>query len=92
MPLPGVASGTALRCSATCKATRERCKNPAAFGMPVCRYHGARKRDTVKHGASHPQYKHGRQTMRAKARHSEIIADLRKVKALAYALGFIKRP
>jgi hypothetical protein len=46
----------ARRCTATCKASGERCKNPAAFGRNVCRMHGAgggarpRNLNGLKHG------------------------------------------
>ena len=66
MPLPHIKR----RCTATCRATRERCKNPSAYGMATCRYHGARKPNTVLRGEDHPQYLHGKyaQTMRTKYR------------------------
>ena len=87
MPLPNVVSGTALRCRAKCKATRERCRNLAAFGMPVCRCHGARRRETIKRGESHPNYRHGEETLVAKAERSARLAELRELEALSFDLG-----
>lgn len=56
MPLPGVASGAAKRCSAHSKRTGEQCKNPAITGRNTCRFHGG----TVKAGPLSVNYKHGR--------------------------------
>ncbi len=55
MPLPNILSGKTLRCKAKSRRSKKRCKNPAAYGMSVCRYHGARKPETIKKGANHPQ-------------------------------------
>jgi hypothetical protein len=87
MPLPNVINGTALRCRAKCKATGERCRNLAAFGMPVCRCHGARLRETIKSGESHPNYRHGEETLVAKAERSARLSELRELEALSFALG-----
>ena len=66
MPLPNIANGKACQCTANNRKTGNRCLNPAAFGMATCRYHGARKRITVRQGAQHPQYQHGMETLDAK--------------------------
>ena len=92
MPLPNVMSGKAQRCSAQCKGRGDRCRNPAAYGMPVCRYHGAHRPHTVKRGASHPQYRHGQETLEAKAERSLRLAELRELEALSYALGIATGP
>lgn len=88
MPLPNIISGKARRCTAKCKARGDRCRNPSAYGMRVCRYHGARKPETVKRGASHPQYKHGQETREAKAERSRKLTELRELEALSFALNF----
>lgn len=67
MPLPGI--DETKRCTATCKARNDQCRNPAAYGMRVCRYHGAKKPETIRKGANHPQYRHGFETLEAKAAH-----------------------
>ncbi len=88
MPLPNIISGKTLRCTAKSKCTKERCKNPAAWGCKTCRYHGARKPETVRRGANHPQYKHGFETLEAKAEHSRRLAELRALEALSFSFGF----
>jgi hypothetical protein len=90
MPLPNVLSGTSQRCKAESKRSQERCKNPAAYGMPVCRYHGARKPETIRRGANHPQYKHGRETLVAKAERSAMLSQLREIEAIMFATGIAK--
>jgi hypothetical protein len=87
MPLPNIISGKTRRCKTKCKARGAQCMNPAAFGMSVCRYHGARRPATVKRGADHPQYRHGRETLEAKAERSRGLAELRDLEALSFALG-----
>lgn len=63
--------------------------NPAAFGMKVCRYHGAHRPEMVKRGANHPRYKHGNETIEAKAERSLKLAELRKLEELSFALGLV---
>ena len=55
--------------------------------MNVCRYHGARKPETIMRGANHPQYKNGQETLEAKAERSQRLAELRKLEALSFAVG-----
>ena len=66
--------------------------NPAAFGMAVCRCHGARRQETVRRGANHPQYRHGGETLEAKAERSRGLAELRELEALSFALGLASGP
>ncbi len=87
MPLPNILSGKTKRCKAKCKARRGQCLNPAAYGMMVCRYHGARKPETIMRGANHPQYRHGQETLEAKAERSQLLGELRELEALSFALG-----
>lgn len=84
MPLPNVADGKVRQCSANNRQSGKRCLNPAAFGMATCRYHGARKRTTVRQGADHPQYLHGMETLDAKRHRSEA---LRELKVLVTLIG-----
>jgi hypothetical protein len=86
MPLPGIISGKAKRCSAKCKSRGDRCFNPTAYGMAVCRCHGARRPETVMRGPNHPQYKHGQETLEAKKERSLRLAELRELEELSYAL------
>ena len=92
MPLPNVVNGTALRCRAKCKATGERCRNLAAFGMPVCRCHGARRPATIKRGESHPNYRHGEETLEAKADRSRVFSELRELEAVMFKIGLATGP
>ena len=76
MPLPVVLTGHAARCTAHSRTTGNRCWNPAAFGMATCRYHGARRPQTVRKGQEHPQYKNGRETQQAKQQRSQALARI----------------
>jgi len=91
MPLPNITSGKTQRCTAKCKARGDRCRNPSAYGMNVCRYHGARKSETVKRGASHPHYKHGQETLEAKTERSYRLAELRELEQLSFVYGMIQQ-
>ena len=77
MPLPSVAIGHAKQCEAICRARGDRCRNPAAFGMRTCRYHGARRPETVRSGDQHPNYRHGWETQQSKKRRAEAFARLK---------------
>lgn len=92
MALPSVADYGAIRCRATAKHSRCQCQKPAAFGMPVCRVHGARRRSTVKAGPDHPRYRHGKETLGARAERREAVMRLDQLEALARALGTITGP
>lgn len=93
MPLPNITSGKTKRCKAKCKArVGEQCRNPAAYGMAVCRYHGARKPETIMQGANHPQYKQGLETLAAKAERSHRLSELRELEALSFILGMATGP
>ena len=60
--------------------------------MAVCRYHGAREPETIMRGANHPQYRHGQETLQAKAERSQRFAELRNLEALSFALGLATGP
>lgn len=92
MPLPAICSGKARRCEAKCKARGDRCRNPAAYGMAVCRYHGARKPETIRRSVDHPQYRHGGETLQAKAERSRKLTELRELEALSIAFGLVTGP
>lgn len=83
MPLPHIKK----RCTAMCRASRERCKNPAAYGMATCRYHGARKPDTVRRGEDHPQYRHGRFAQATRTQYRDDMRKLRDIERLVYQAG-----
>ncbi len=89
MPLPGVTSGKTARCTARCKARGDRCRNPAAYKMPVCRFHGARHPETIQKGEQHPAYRHGNETLAAKAERSRRLTELRDIEAVMFAIGMV---
>jgi hypothetical protein len=73
---------TARRCRAKAKATGRRCENPAAYGMPVCRFHGARKKSAIRSGPAHPNFKHGQRTLEAMSTHEadmKLLGDINKI-------------
>lgn len=92
MPLPSVVHHHAVQCHATSKRSGQRCLNPAAYGMPVCRFHGARKRGTILRGEGHPNYLHGEQTLEAKAATSIALAEMWKMELLLRNLGLVRGP
>ena len=85
MPLPSLYLHGAMQCRARSKRSGIQCKNPAAFGMPTCRMHGARPRHTILSGEAHPNYRHGWETREAKARRSQKLKDLRWLEKLIKA-------
>jgi hypothetical protein len=87
MPLPSVAAGNTARCTAHSKTSGGRCWNPAAFGMATCRYHGARRRQTVRTGPDHPQYRHGYETLGAKRQRSDGLVRLAEYEELLAGAG-----
>ena len=89
-PLPNIASGRTPQCKARSKRGLEQCKNPAAYGCKTCRFHGARRPDTVKRGAAHPQFRHGRETVEARQRRVEAMTRIRFLTDLGVAGGFIR--
>lgn len=90
MPLPIMKS--ARRCHAKAKSTKTQCHNPAAFGMSVCRMHGARRKETVKQGLEHPNYRHGDRTLAAQHEASQTALRLREAELMARALGMLSGP
>ncbi len=92
MPLPNITSGKALRCSAICRARQTQCRNPAAFGMKVCRYHGAKQPADVRRGEKHWNYQHGQETLEAKAERSARLLELRELEELSFAYAIATGP
>ena len=86
MPLPCILKKTAVQCHAKCKATQNRCRNPAAFNTSVCRYHGARRPASIKRGKTHPNYQHGEETLEAKAERSKKLGELRELENIMHLL------
>lgn len=92
MPLPIVLAGHAARCTAHSRTTGSRCWNPAAFGMATCRYHGARRPQTVRMGQEHPQYKDGRETQQAKEQRSRALARIALYEQVLAQAGQLSGP
>jgi hypothetical protein len=92
MPLPHVLAASCPQCRARAKHSGARCMNPAAFGMPVCRVHGARRQGTIRSGPDHPQYRHGGETQTAKSERSMVLAELRDLEATMVQIGALVGP
>ena len=90
MPLPRLKA--AQLCTALSKRTKEPCKKPAAHGCRTCRMHGARKRETIKQGADHPQYRHGKRTKAYEEESSRTTAKLEALETLGYAMDYMIGP
>ena len=68
-----------------------RCLNPTAFGCKTaCRFHGARRPETIKKGRDHPLWVHGRETKASKADRSRKLAELRLIEAEMADLGVLE--
>lgn len=87
MPLPSLRLHNANQCRARSKRSGNQCLNPAAFGMPTCRMHGARRAHTTLSGEAHPAYQHGQETLDAKAARSSKLFELRQLELLMHLLG-----
>lgn len=85
MPLQSIKNG-ARKCSALTKRTKEPCKNLAAYGCKVCRYHGAHK---IKVGNQAPNYKHGHRSKEWMKKNSEQLCQLRYLEDLGHAIGMM---
>jgi hypothetical protein len=90
MPLPNIRNNCALQCHAKAKHSGIQCLNLAAYGGRVCRLHGARKPKSILRGTQHPNYKHGRETLEAKAKRSAGLTRLRKIEDVMVESGLFK--
>ncbi len=59
--------------------------------MSVCRFHGARRPETIKRGPAHPQFRHGRETQEIRHRRVDAMSRIRLLADLGVAGGFIER-
>lgn len=64
MPLPHLSQDK--RCRAQSKRSGVQCLNFSAFGSKVCRFHGAKRPDSIRRGENHPNYRHGNETTASK--------------------------
>lgn len=83
MPLPSVLNG-ANQCQVLTKRTKQRCKNPAAFGCKSCRMHGAHKSRNVLRGADHSQYTNGNRTIESQKENSASLTRLRMLEQIGW--------
>ena len=88
MPLPNLNR----QCTARVRSTGNQCLNPAAFGCKTCRYHGARRKETVKAGKHHPQFKTGERSKEAIEQFRSKMLELHNIEALARSAGVITGP
>ena len=77
------------RCEAKARSTGNQCLNPAAFGCKTCRYHGARRKETVKVGKAHPQYKHGERTKETIQKYRKAMLELQELEAIGHRAGIL---
>lgn len=92
MPLPSVSLYGARQCVATCRRSGEQCRNPAAFGGPTCRYHGARRPESIPRGARHWNFKDGFETLEARQLRSSKLAELRYLESCLSRLKLLEGP
>jgi len=59
--------------------------------MPVCRFHGARRPESVLRGPAHPNFQHGSETIEARRRRVEVMSRLRLLADLGVLGGFLKK-
>lgn len=60
--------------------------------MATCRYHGARRPETVRKGKEHPQYKGGLETLQAKHDRSQALARLAVYEDILVQSGQLSGP
>ncbi len=89
MPLPSLRLHSAKQCRARSKRSGNQCLNPAAFGMPTCRMHGARHPDNILRGEEHPAYKHGQETTEMRKDRALASARLALLEQVGYAIGLL---
>ena len=63
--------------------------NPAAFGMAVCRYHGARKPEKVRRGSAHWNYQGAGQTAPERQERHEMAVFFHEAESLMSRLGML---
>ena len=85
MPLPYLPD--LKQCTAKAKSTQLRCKNPAAHGCKTCRMHGARKPETIRRGADHPQYRNGNHTLEVRSARQAAVKRLQHLCDLGNKIG-----
>ncbi len=67
-----------------------RCLNPAAYGMPVCRYHGARNPQAVKRNTEHGRYKTGQFSQATKMTYKVATLKLAELERLGFSQSLME--
>jgi hypothetical protein len=90
MPLPSVRLHGAKQCRARTKSSglKKQCANPAAYGMPVCRFHGAHKK--ILKGKDHPNYRHGKQMQATREKNHALSLQLAELEEVGFAIGLLQ--
>ena len=57
--------------------------------MPVCRFHGALRPETVRRGVDHPQYKHGWRSQAGIEEYRQASARLRELEDYVIEAGLM---
>ena len=82
---------TCLRCTARAKGSQTQCRKPAMQGKTKCRTHGGAstgpKTQAGKDAIRRAQFKHGEQTLEAKAARSAKDAELQSLEDVLHALN-----
>ena len=89
MPLPNILSGKTKRCKAKCKARGDQCRNPAAYGMAVCRYHGARKPETIMRSTDHWNFQNAGHTQHERQERHDMAVFFHETENLMAKLGML---
>lgn len=86
MPLPSLLNG-AKQCQVMTRHTKQRCKNPAAYGCRSCRMHGAHKSKNTLRGIDHPQYRNGERTKESESEHRRVSTMLLTLRDIGDSIG-----
>ena len=82
---------TCLRCTARAKHSKDQCRKPAMQGKTKCRTHGGAstgpRTQAGKDAIRRAQFKHGEQTLEAKAARSAKDAELHSLEDVLHALN-----
>ena len=92
MPLPSVLLFGAKQCTSKSKRTKKPCQNPAAYGCVTCRFHGARKLESIRRGDQHPNYLHGERTLEVQRETSAQNLMLAKLEDAMHLLDMTTAP
>ena len=87
MPLKCVEDGTARRCAAIARSTKQPCRNPSVTGCKNCRYHGGHKK--VRRGDKHWNYQGAGQTQHERQERHEMAVFFYETENLMAKLGML---